>query len=180
MSASLLLADRLIHADSFNRADNASSLGTAETGQSYTVNSGTAGILSNQAYFASITTLAIVTFSAPCADGTWTIAFPTVATNTRALARSSGATDHLLVNAEAASYVVYRRVSGVVTGIGTIATTPANNDVITIRCAGSTITVYLNGVARVTVTETFNQTSLGFGWGATSTTSRFENARMTR
>jgi hypothetical protein len=51
--------------DSFNRTDSASSLGTADSGQSWSQVAGTNGISSNQAYVVAATALAVVDASPP-------------------------------------------------------------------------------------------------------------------
>jgi hypothetical protein len=167
-----------IVADTFARAD-VGSLTVADTGQTWTASAGTFGIVAKSAT-------------------------PTAATNTRAVI-STGVTDcavtvevtgpnsdqHWLIARFVDSSNYYRFgiasdgrlalqkvVAGGVTDLATVQTIAAvSGSELTLKCVGSTLTVYINGVLKATITDsTLAGTQAGLQ--ASTITAKFRNFRV--
>lgn len=81
------------------------------------------------------------------------------------------------------TWALWRRVGTTETRIATGTTTMTDGDHVDVTLAGSSITVQVNGVTEITVTETAHQTATNFGiclWGAPAATPfpRWDNIRM--
>lgn len=181
-----------LFSDSFNRADNASSLGAADTGQVWQAIAGTWGILSNQAYcsadggaFFSVALLS----DAGGADGVLqvTLAQPGGASGGSSwiIFRSTADANQFIyvVGSDSASYTVATYDAANVTTIAT-GTIPAAQagDVVRIEFSGSAIQVYINDVLDIDTTSAFAQTEVGKGIGTDFGVSggpRFDNLSFT-
>ncbi|WP_407310894.1 hypothetical protein [Desulfosporosinus sp. SB140] len=171
--------------DGFNRANNAASLGNADTGQLWSALSGIWGITGNTAYVSTSSGGRDVSVidSGSC-NGIAKIVLPIVAsfTNPRLILRASDVQNYLMVSTASSNtaYSLFRVVANVATQIGTYTTTPVNGDEVKTILNGTSIQVFINGLLRISVTESFNQTATKFGIGtaANDPTSRFDNFYM--
>jgi len=176
----VLFTRRKVVSDTFTRADNAASLGNAETGQAWEVLSGTWGISSNRAYIASTSggrDIAVV--DSGFADVTIGLTLPVVATSARLIFRLTDASNHFIFTVITASnnYTLSRIQAGTATVVGSYTKIPANGDFIKVTLRGNQIICYVNGLEVIRVTETFNLTATKHGMGANNASAgniRFE------
>lgn len=156
--------------DSFNRTNNASSLGATDTGETWTARSGTGGILSNQAYF-SANGASDCTATVPGrADGTTQCTFPVVpgasGGTVRLVVRCSDNDNQIYADANVTgNYVLRKKEAGTATALATGTATAANNDVVKIVTSGTSLKVYVNNVLDIDTTSTFNQSAVNVGIG---------------
>ena len=177
-----------IVSDAFNRANNASALGVADSGQTWTTLDGTHGIIANQAYAATAAAdnQGSSYIDAGRADVTIQATF---AVNNdrgpRLIWRLSDVNDYFLLQQESGTgYVAYRlQGAGLFTSIGsTSGVTPSNGDVVTVILSGNAFAVQINGTTRITGTDSFNATATkhGIGFGSTdASTGRIDNFTVT-
>lgn len=163
---SLLNTMGVLAYDSFNRVDNAAALGTADTGQTWTVLQGTWGISSNQAcLITSAGARNRIVINGLPANVSITITFSVNTVLSRLMFRHVDTSNYLqFINLSGSSYALYKVVAGVATMLGSFATTPANGDVLNVTLNGSSIIAKLNGAQVISVTETFNQTATQHGF----------------
>jgi hypothetical protein len=173
--------------DSFNRADNATTLGNADTGQAWQIVAGTGstttwGIISNQAYnIAGQDSFAIQ--DAAVSDCTIQVKVSDTSTKqySRLIFRFVDKDNHFMLQNNTTNYQLYKKAAGTFTALKTIAVTPAIGDIMKVVLSGSTITPYINGVAQAAATETFNQTATKHGIGVTNSTTnaKFDDFSIT-
>jgi hypothetical protein len=185
--------------DSFNRADNASSLGNLQTPSTlaWTANVGTWGVSSNKAYCASAITSGSTTLNYVTADaGISNYAFQVEMTKTAGSAisetelvfRYSDASNYWIAditsNAGAPSITLYKKVAGAAyEQVGTVysAATAEGTHTFKVVTSGSSIIVYRDGASIITVTDGFNSTATKVGIGVfqgagyVGNTDRFDN-----
>lgn len=174
--------------DTFTRADSATSLGSAETGQVWTALAGTWGISAGRAYCAAVegggTNRSAVAVDSGASDGTVGVTLAVVASESRVLFRASDVQNGFIVQAATDRYILYRREAAVYTALGTYLAAPASGDRVEVVLSGNSIRVRINGVERIAVTSTFNLTAtrhgLGMGDGGGAATARFDNFRVSR
>lgn len=169
---------RQVVEDTFTRPDSATTLENAETGQAWQVLAGTWGIASKTAYCVAHggTNKACAVVETGMSDGVVEVTHSSLSAGGSRLAfRFTDVDNGFIVGAESAVYQLYRLEAGTYNAIGSWATTPASGDVVRVVMNGSSITVYINGTARITATSTFNQTATKHGIAAASTSSRFDN-----
>lgn len=149
--------------DSFNRADNAASMGNADTGQSWQVLSGTWGISSNKAYLASVTSQASTVVNAGVPGIAMTSDVTLSSTLNRAapglVVRTIDDSNYLLATITKAStndlIEIYKRDLGVFTqlaqlvGAGNVNGTTYS---VRVTAIGNTISVYRDGVLKLSHT----------------------------
>ena len=139
----------VLHSDTFNRADDATGLGTASGGGTYTQPGGPTdviGISSNQAY--NVTTgncravrdMGRINYAVRCTLITksveqWVIVRYIDSANFVRVGVNSGS-----------SQLIFQRVTGGSAVVDlTLGVTPANGDEVLVTCAGAEIVIYLNG-----------------------------------
>lgn len=170
--------------DTFNRADNSSTLGAAQTGQTWVTPSGTVfGIVTNQAKtgtsfgengYAWLETgkadvdVALVLGRSTSSEGTGPVMRLTDLNNCLAVDCQVGV---------AGGVTLYRRVGGTYTALGS-AGTPAVGDTVTVRGRGPNVTVLLNGSLILSVTESFNQTATKHGMRVTSAANAVDSIQV--
>lgn len=147
-------ARRVVIKDSFNRADNATSLGSTETGQAWQPLNGTWGISNGKAYSVSDNSDDICVFDVGKSDFSITCTFncQTNGTNLRVINlifRVLDAGNFLMTRENQGALELYKRVGGSFTQL---ASTPYglldNTDyTLTVLCSGNQINVYINGGA---------------------------------
>jgi hypothetical protein len=151
--------------DNFNRADTSSDIGTpSDAGSAWVQANGTWGIGSNQALEAGNShAIAVLESSISDVDVQATIS----ATHTEGglIARYSTTASYiLLATIPSTGLVLYRRDGAGFNSIGTWSGTLSTNDVIKLRCNGTSISAYQNGVERIApVTESHNSTETEHG-----------------
>ena len=140
--------------DSFDRADNALSIGSLDSSQAWTVDSGTAGISSNRGYFPSDIDQNRIRVEAPGGDGILSLGikgqFGGTHRNPYPTFRGSGGNSHLLIglNTGSAVRIMKRSEGGSYTQLATAAATLSNNVdyIVTVMMSGNNIKVYIDGV----------------------------------
>lgn len=185
MNTALLVAALLTHHvvvfDSFDRADNAASLGAANTGQVWTAlgSSGVWGTVGNQA--AVITPSAgidrIGVQSGRSTNIAVQVKLAVSSGDQRICFRYSDASNEWQVVRTTTAYQLSKRVAGAVTQVGSFSVTTAHSDVIRVELVDALINVKLNGAVIITVTDAHNQNATIHGMTASgsNTTCRFDN-----
>lgn len=178
---------KIIAYDSFTRADNASTLGGTETGgQVYGYPSPSSyGVLGGKAYntnIGNVSSVAVVDALKPDVSVEAQLSF---GTNEGLAMRVSDSINLLAVRMNSTGLGAFRVVGGVATSIGNYAFTPVVGQVykITAICEGSTITIMLDNVIVIPITnETYNQSLTLFGLRSvstsTSTTGKFDEFKI--
>jgi hypothetical protein len=167
--------------DTFTRADNASSLGTGESGQVYTVRAGIAGITSNEAYFSDTgggvlghavynSGLSNGYFEVTC-DGDQSIGAPSL------IFRETDLANFWSWGSDGTTIVCRKRVADTYTVVYTGTRNVQVGDVFKARCDGSLIYLYLNGTKVATVNDSFNSTATNVGIRTSRTTNLFDNLK---
>lgn len=169
----------IIVQDSFNRVDNTSTLGNANTGQPWTqFNSSLWGIIGNQAYLATRTNNDTTVIESGISDAKISVDIK-LGSNEGIVFRATDDSNYLLVNITTTSTTFFRRQGGSYTSIGSVSVTRAVGTTyrLEITCEGSAVTVKVDGSTVITNTSTFNQTATKHGLrnGSTATTQRFDN-----
>ena len=166
--------------DSFNRAD-ANTLGVADTGQSWLVDGGTFGIVSNMARPLSLTN----SFARAVIDSGLSNCIVSVKINmteiadSRVLFRYIDSANHFFLHAVGSSYILYRRVSGATTNIGSINLTNNTKDDIKIALNGNNIKVYINNTLIFNITDSTYLTATKHGIAVYNTlTARFDDFKV--
>lgn len=153
--------------DTFDRSNNASSLGTPSDGGSAWVTSDTWGIVGNAAYNAGANSQSTAVLESSLSDVTIQVTMATVSgVGAGAIsARWTDASNYLLVHIAPSSNVValFKNVAGSFTLLGSISVVVSDGDVFSLICNGSTLTVKQNGITRITATDSFNLTATKHG-----------------
>lgn len=148
--------------DSFDRADNASTAGSMDTGQAWAVSGGTWGISGNALYAPGGS--GTITMNSALSDCTIKTTLLSYASVSRIVMRQTDISNRLILTASGLSWGLYKTVSNTSTLIGSYGALPTNGDKIKCVLSGSTISIYINGVLAITTTETFNQTATNHGF----------------
>jgi hypothetical protein len=165
----------LLASDSFTRADNAVSLGLADTGQAWSALAGTWGVLSNQAYQPSGLPDGVAILDVGEADVTLTVTLSTVAPDNGLILRASDTNNYIRLIFEAGVWYLQKKVAGAFTTLASGAGSNTNGDMITLTGIGSSLSSTLNGVALLTATDAFNATATKHGITGISASTRFDN-----
>lgn len=171
-------------ADDFNRADSTSSLGTpSDGGSSWVAAAGTWGINSNRGYLATSSGGQETAYlESSVADVDVQVTLAVSGSDYGVCARLTDASNNLIgIRSGASDYRIYKRVAGSFTQLGsTVAVTSANGDVMKFTANGSSLTLYQNGVSKVTATDSFNNTATKHGLRSNAdTTTRFDDFSIT-
>jgi hypothetical protein len=150
----------LLLSDTFTRADSAVSLGTAESGQAYTVHAGTFGISGNRAYSASDANNDRASADAGFSDGNFSVAVrgqiagATIYRTPCLLFRGNDATNFLMLMLLAGTVYLHKCDAGVFTVLASPAQTTLDDTEYALRalCAGNDVQVYVNDVWKATHT----------------------------
>lgn len=164
--------------DTFDRADSASTLGTTDTGQSWTVNQGTWGIDSNQAYNPSGTGRAIIDTGQSDGAVAVTLAALPDSSDTYVSFRWASSNQRWRFGwvVSAAEWRLEKFDSPTLTTVDTDSTPAADGDRILVTYQGSTIRAYVNGTLVCEADDDFNAdaTTVGLQNGS-STATRFDD-----
>lgn len=150
--------------DTFARADSPSSLGTADTGQTWTIRQGVFGIVSQTVYAPSGSTLGIATI--PCdADTVVLIQVTHIDTrgNSGIVFRWTDNNNYWRLFADGSGAIFLQKVSGGTASTVWSGSSFAAGDQIGASLNGSTIKVLKNNAVLTTVTDAFNSTSAAHG-----------------
>lgn len=182
--------------DDFQRTASTSVVGNlaSPANTSWTQQSGTWGIIDKKAYCSSCVSSGGVVANrliaeSGASDFTYRVVVARGATNNQVdvLYRYTDSNNMMIVELAASNLILYKKVSGTVTQIGStysVSTTVGTPYEIKIIASGSSHTVYLNGVSRITATESANSsnTIVGFGvisgTGASNNTDRFYSIEL--
>jgi hypothetical protein len=179
MTAAKLPVSPYVFGDTVNRADSASSAGTADSGQAYTAASGTVGISSKKLYAPTAGNNKAVIATTGCADGVSAAQIQALdtASSQYLLFRYTDASNFVRFGTNGTHYVVDDVVAGSVANTNTFAgVTPAAGDVIAAIHQGSTITCYANGLLIGSVTGyTGNASASGVGVQISGVNGRLNN-----
>ena len=159
--------------DSFNRADNASTMGNTDTGQTWVPNSGTWGISSNRAYESASAPggQRTTVVDSGMSDCNVQVTFTTY-DDTGLCFRSTDDNNHFLNNTSE----LFRKQSGGYTSLGYFSSTFGSGDVMKVELNGTSIKVYRNGSLVLSATSSFNQTATKHGLRKNgASTSRFDD-----
>ena len=161
MSDLLLMRKKLIVYDGFNRADNASSLGNADTGQVWSASG--FGIVSNKGHYVINTNNAVIAtldggvvdvFSAQAK-----IKYVLVGGSAVGVAcRTDGTTDNritAMIQTSTRKFLCTKSVSGTSTVLGSIDFSPIDGVEYTIKIEvnGNTFACYVDGILKIQVTD---------------------------
>jgi hypothetical protein len=160
--------------DSFNRADNSSSLGTTDTGQAWSTFQGTWGIGTNRAQAVTHADNDTAYVTTPSADMTISakIAAVTGVTAPGLIARATAVNNYYMAQAQfnggTNAFYLFKQVAGSYTQLGMSAVVPVVGDTFAISAIGTSIRVIVNGSTLISVTDsTFSVgTKAGFRCGA--------------
>lgn len=161
--------------DSFDRPDSTTSLGIADTGQAWTSILRTFGISGNKA--ATTVADAAAHLDSGVADADITCDITHGGDNGLAF-RSTGTSNFMVARLGANKVQAYRRQSGAYTLVGeaAMALTVGQAYAFRVACFGSTIDVYVDGVKKLTVTDSFQSTATAHGlYGSHFNGSRWDN-----
>jgi hypothetical protein len=155
--------------DSFTRADNASTLGNAETGQPWITGpfSSVWGILSNQA---RCYTLGITTIESGKSDLLairTTVIAPT--STSRVIFRLSDLQNNWYFGGPGGTnYSLVKRIANVTTNMVNTSTPVTTGDRVRVELRGSTIKAYVNNVLLANIDDNFNLTATQHGFTGSS------------
>lgn len=176
MSTMFAPASGPVVSDTFNRADN-TSLGNAETGQTW---SGDFGIAGNKAY-GKLSTNAFALVNSGIADCDISLVMSTYYSDSYsgAIARYTNADNYLSFELNAGAVYIKKRESGSSSNLTYVSgKTFSNGDVFKMRVSGTSISVYQNGALLVSTTSTLNQTATTHGLRTYQTTARFDDFKV--
>ncbi|GEM_PF-2675138 len=169
--------------DTFTRADDATTLGSAETGQVWAVNSGTWGISSNKGQLVT-GQAARYDFAYINSGKTDFVADLTLSTveDEEGICVAYVDDTHCMWTAySGANLWLARKSGGAASGVASAAVTKANGDVLRVIKVGTSIKIYVNGVLKISYTLTEAE-NIAFGsatkqgiYALNATTGRFDN-----
>lgn len=145
-------------ADTFTRADDATTLGTATSGATYTAVAGPTnvlGISGNKCY--NVTTgNCRSTIDVGQTDYIAGVRIDTKSAEIWLMVRYVDSSNYIRIGVDSAvAQLKYQRITAGSAVVNTaLGVTPANGDDLTVRCVGGQITIWLNDVLVTTVTET--------------------------
>ena len=171
--------------DTFNRSNDATGLGTSDSGHLWTNRQGVIGITSNRAALISKTVVntldgAIATVDYGSGDCAIQVTMPTMlASNqtTGIIFRFSDTSNYWYAFLEWASDTVklYRMQSGGFSSVASVSDAVADNDVLKVTLSGTSIQVRVNNVLQISHTSSHNQTADKHGLAGQSTNSRWDS-----
>lgn len=168
---------KLLVMDTFNRADSALALGTADTGQVWTNNSGILGISSNKVYMPSGSS-AIATLDSKQSK----VAVSFVDSGIQesgffngVIARYTDTSNYVRAVLQTTTLFLQRRQAGTTTVLNSVAVTRNDGDIYKLVADGTTLTVFKNGVNILTVSESFNNSATRQGMIVSTALARMDN-----
>lgn len=175
-------ARKVVVRDDFNRADNSSTLGIAETGQTWSTAGSGWGVVGQTAYCLGTTGVTGFAFQNAGVSDCIVNARIQFSFNEGVALRYQDLTNQLAARLFSTGLALVKNVAGTNTSILTYAFTPVVGTWYNIRaiCVGSSIRILLDGVERINTTETAFQTLKNFGLKASdSPAGRFDAFTIT-
>ena len=165
-----------IAADTFNRADSATSLGNMTSGQTYTQDTGPTNVIGISSKRAYNTTSSNCRALAELSNADVVYSFRLVSlgagAQTWAIVRATNSTNYWRIGTPGGVWTVQKISGGVVGDVNvTTKALQADGDVVKIVCKGNKITAFVNDIEFFSRIDTFNATATQFGLqmsGATS------------
>lgn len=166
--------------DSFNRADSASVLGNTDTGQAWTTQAGTCGISSNEFYVSTpVGSQGIATIDSGITDVRVKVTAKAFSSNRfiGVVGRFVDGNNFYLAQADTAASSLYKKVAGSFTQLGSFGAAAVVNDIIELRCVGTSIALYINGSSVISVTDSAltSGTLCGIRFGTSASTPRADS-----
>jgi hypothetical protein len=164
--------------DSFTRADSASSLGTADSGQAWSAPSGTWGISGNKAYSASATNGDRANLPAGVRDAVFSVDITSdnySVSNPGLMVRFVDNSNFLYVDLQGGNARILKVVANATTSLASAAFTPTNSVTYNLKaaCYGDVIALYVDNVLKATTTLSGDDSTLFSGATATGVGLRF-------
>ncbi|ANY67312.1 hypothetical protein BBD42_13130 [Paenibacillus sp. BIHB 4019] len=138
--------------DSFDRADSASSLGNADTGQTWTVHTGTWGIQGQRAYTPSGTEN-YATIDSGIVDYRAEVTLSVRVNRSGLVFRFLDSANYYRFVLSSTTVFLQRRLLGVTTSLSSFTVTPADGDVLRVVLNGMNIMAYYNGELKANVND---------------------------
>jgi hypothetical protein len=156
----------LVVYDGFDRAD-AASLGTADTGQTWTTRSGTASIQSGTAVLDG-GGYALASLDAGVADGTASVTMSSVGDEFWLVVRLSDSANYWRFGVQTGTgqYALQQIVGNALGTTSTSSVAPQAGDVLSCALASSSITCSVDGTPVASATDSFNATATEYGLAA--------------
>ncbi len=171
-------AGNAIVSDSFNRANSASGLGTADTGQTWVADAGIIGIQSNQAYMPNTGT-SITTINSNVANVAVQFTDVNAAVDTSlfvgVVVRYTDTSNYFRIVIQQTTLFIQRRQAGTTTTVAQTSITRNANDVYRIEASSAGITAFQNNVSLLSPADTFNNTATKQGIIMSTTLARIDN-----
>jgi hypothetical protein len=165
--------------DLFNRANNASSLGTADTGQVWSALAETWQILANQASMATQVSNGVAVVPTAVANCTVGVTATVAGTDNGVVGRATDINNYWRFIFESGTWFLQKTVAGARTTVNSIAGVSANNDRIELVMNGNILTGKVNGVAILSATDAFNASATSHGITAANTSIQYDNFAVT-
>lgn len=164
----------IVASDAFNRPDNASSLGSTDTGQVWTVHTGTWGIQSQRAY-TPVGTENYATIDAGLNNFSAQVQLAVRVNRSGLVFRFVDSANWIRFVLSSSTVFLQRRVAGSTTSLSSFAVTPTDGDVLKVIVIGNQIRGYYNGELKATVTETSFAGSTLIGMESAGSSCRLDN-----
>jgi hypothetical protein len=168
--------------DTFDRANSAVSLGTADTGQAWTAHVGTWGISSNQGYLATTGggSRDVAALDALAANAAALVTLATVGSGTLGVnARLTDSLNYLITVFHSGSLFIQKVDAGATTTLSSKVLATANGDVLKLTASGNALVSYVNDVEQLNASDAFNNTATSYGLiSYADTAARFNNFQV--
>lgn len=165
--------------DLFDRADDALTIGTADTLQVWTNESGVMGIIDNKAYPVISNSHAVI--DASVSDCSMSVVLSELTSDSmtpRLFMRYQDNSNHIWIERRLTSMVIRTRVAGTATFVAEFASDYIDGELITVTLIGDSISINQNACSVGTTTITDFLTETKFGIGAVSTEIKFDKFRV--
>lgn len=176
--------NKIIVSDTFNRADNAASMGNADTGQTWIVDlpaNGTWSISSNRAHLVSAASVGYTYVDSGVANCKVSAdLLYTTGIAIGVLARLTSKNDFIYVIMAGTGLTLIKRAAAVNTTIGSYDFTPTNGNWynVAITLDGNNVSVSLDGVQRIAVTESHNGSAVKHGFRSPLDNTYYDNFKV--
>lgn len=176
----VLQKKKIIVQDGFNRADNAASLGNANTGQVWAFLSSAWGILNNKAYSVG-TTLTEIAYQESRASDVLVSTNLVFSSNEGLVVRLTDNANHLIARISSTGLGLFRMIAASPIQIGNYAFTSVAGATYALKviCSGPFVKVYLDGLEVISVSETFNRSATLHGLRTSASSgARFDDFKV--
>lgn len=170
----LLNALHFLCGDLFNRTDSTTSLGTATSGQTWSVLTGGFGIIGKKAYVPIDANNSKAVLDIGISDFYAGVEFPVVGTQSWFIFRCTDDSNYFRLGNLNGNIRLQTIIAGTSTELS-LMDLCSNGDRVSVQCNGSIIQIFINGMFKYQVTSTFNQTATKIGIQTNQTIVRFAN-----